>query len=265
MRPTEDDFYIGYHELAPESIRRSVKTKVMVVVLVVAVAAVAFAIGQSSFKNGTFELGKLTFVQGTLHTVPYPVLRVELANGITKDVLLLGFGKFGAEAGLLEMAEGEALDGLKMKLQGTLIYYDGATLMQLEPNVEGTYEVLGREEVAGRSVPQGLGSATLKGEIIDPKCYFGVMKPGHGKIHRSCAVRCISGGIPPVFMTTNENGVSNYFLVTDQSGNPANDIVLDHIGKPCEITGELYEVGDWTQLRTNMGKIVELGTKSSVY
>jgi len=30
-----------------------------------------------------------------------------------------------------------------------------------------------------------ISKMTLQGEIIDPKCYFGVMKPGKGKIHRS--------------------------------------------------------------------------------
>ena len=28
-------------------------------------------------------------------------------------------------------------------------------------------------------------------------CFLGVMKPGRSKPHRACAVRCISGGIPP--------------------------------------------------------------------
>lgn len=48
---------------------------------------------------------------------------------------------------------------------------------------------------------------TLEDEIIDPKCYFGVI-PGKGKIHRSCAIRCISDGIPPVLATTDKNNMS---------------------------------------------------------
>ena len=45
----------------------------------------------------------------------------------------------------------------------------------------------------------------VKGEIVDPKCFFGVMKPGEGKPHKDCAIRCILGGIPPVLKVTDES------------------------------------------------------------
>ena len=49
----------------------------------------------------------------------------------------------------------------------------------------------------GWPAPQVLAdNVTLKGEIIDPKCYLGAMKPGGGKTHKACAMRCIAGGIP---------------------------------------------------------------------
>ena len=44
-----------------------------------------------------------------------------------------------------------------------------------------------------------LDTFTLIGEIVDSKRYLGVMNPGNGKVHRDCAVRCLSGGIPPIF------------------------------------------------------------------
>jgi hypothetical protein len=40
----------------------------------------------------------------------------------------------------------------------------------------------------------------LRGEIVDTKCYLGVMTPGEDKVHRGCAVRCISRGVPPAFL-----------------------------------------------------------------
>jgi hypothetical protein len=45
-----------------------------------------------------------------------------------------------------------------------------------------------------------LGTQTLIGEIVDSKCYLGVMNPGALIPHRACAIRCISGGIPPVLL-----------------------------------------------------------------
>lgn len=42
------------------------------------------------------------------------------------------------------------------------------------------------------------------------------MKPGEGKAHRACAIRCIAGGIPPVSTTieaiAREKKVNEYVL-----------------------------------------------------
>lgn len=260
---SKDDFYIGYQEKAPERIARFLKSRVAIIAAVVVLAGLIFALGQQRFANSSFELGKLTEVEGVLHTNPYPILSVELAPGEFKEVLLLGFGKFGAEEGLLEIAGEQDLEGLHLRLQGTLVYYDGVTLMQLEPEVEGTYEVLGRKKVPVAS--SSLGIQTLQGEVVDPKCFFGVMKPGHGKIHRSCAVRCISGGIPPVFVSQDVEGRSHFVLVVTETGAPAHQEVLDIVGKPSELTGKVEQVGQWQLLYLESDKIVDLGTKSQVY
>jgi len=42
-----------------------------------------------------------------------------------------------------------------------------------------------------------LGTQTLVGEIVDSKCFLGVMNPGQLTTHRACAIRCISGGVRP--------------------------------------------------------------------
>jgi hypothetical protein len=58
-----------------------------------------------------------------------------------------------------------------------------------------------------------LGLIKINGEIIDPKCYFGVMKPGKGKPQCDCAIRCILGGITPMLVVKNEQGDANYYLL----------------------------------------------------
>ncbi|MDE0594963.1 MAG: hypothetical protein OSB65_06930 [Roseibacillus sp.] len=54
-----------------------------------------------------------------------------------------------------------------------------------------------------------LGETTLKGEIMNAKCYLGGMNPGNLKAHRACAIHCIQGGIPLVL------------LLRDRAGGPA--------------------------------------------
>ena len=47
------------------------------------------------------------------------------------------------------------------------------------------------------------------------KCYLGVINPGNGKVHRDCAVRCLSGGVTPVFATNDFNGRPTILVLTD--------------------------------------------------
>ncbi len=258
----KEEFYVGYLERG-KTTNSFLKKVLLALGAVVIVGGVLFALGQEKFKNGTFELGTITEIEGVLHEMPYPILRVPTAEGVTKDVLLLGFGKLGPEKTLEEIADGKDLNGMSLKLKGTLIYAEGHTVFQMEPAKEGNFELLGASNEKLDRV--SLGEATLQGEIIDPKCYFGVMKPGRGKIHRSCAIRCISGGMPPVFLTTDEAGNSDYFLMTDREGRAINEEVLAFVGKPSSVKGEIIELGDWRQIKVDSEQIVELNTPSTVY
>ena len=91
------------------------------------------------------------------------------------------------------------------------------------------------------------------------------MKPGYGKIHRSCAALCISGGIPPV-LVTKDNGVDErYFLLTDMKGNPLNQDILPYIGQPAEFSGESYTLNGWNVLRVDTDNIVKIEEGSTIY
>jgi len=96
-----------------------------------------------------------------------------------------------------------------------------------------------------------LGQQTLIGEIVDSKCYFGVMNPGQLATHRACAIRCISGGIPPVLLVRRSNGAAFYFLLVSRDGKPVNKAVLDLVAESVEITGEVERQGELLVLRAN--------------
>jgi len=95
---------------------------------------------------------------------------------------------------------------------------------------------------------QDLGFVEVKGEIIDPKCYFGVMKPGHGKPHRDCAIRCIEGGMDPVFYVRNDKGEANYYLIAGADGRKINDQLKDYIAEPVSLKAKAVQIDDWTVL-----------------
>src|SRR5262249_1257716 len=81
---------------------------------------------------------------------------------------------------------------------------------------------------------ENLGEVQLTGEIVDSKCYFGVMNPGAGKVHRDCAVHCISGGIPPAFLVRDSAGNTVTLLLANWKRE-----LLEHIAKPVTIRGRL--------------------------
>ena len=90
-----------------------------------------------------------------------------------------------------------------------------------------------------------VGEIKVVGEIVDSKCYFGVMNPGFGKPHRSCAIRCVSGGIPPVVWTESKSGATDYYIVLGKEGKAINQEVLPYVADQSCIKGLMYQYFDW--------------------
>lgn len=95
---------------------------------------------------------------------------------------------------------------------------------------------------------------SLSGEILDPKCYFGAMKPAEGKIHKSCAIRCISGGIPPIFRTKSNNS-NQYYILLGKAGQAINKEVLPYVAEHISITGKTNKFSNWDVLYVNVDDI----------
>lgn len=261
----KDDFYVGYlDEVAPDT-KKLLKRFVIVAIIMLLGIAVVFALTQNKDKNSAFDFDTTTKITGLYHEMPYPMLKIQTNENSFKNILLLGFGKSSANPFLAKIrAQVPKLSGSILSIEGNLIYYNGKTLLQITD--EEKISLL--EKSNPSKLPKINAVVTnmeLKGEIIDPKCYFGVMKPGKGKIHRSCAVLCISGGIPPVLATTDENNISEYYLITDTSGNAIHDDILPYIGKPSLLTGDIVQLEDWYQLQLNVDDIVDFKNPSKIY
>ncbi|AXT19120.1 hypothetical protein D7030_14150 [Flavobacteriaceae bacterium AU392] len=265
MKNEEDDFYVGY--LDNTSTKTKKTTRLFVVFSLLGLIAIAsiFALTQNTFKNSTFELTTSTKITGVYHEMPYPMLKVKTAENTYKNILLLGFGKSSANPFLEKIrSKTPKLSGSILSIEGNLIYYNGKTLLQIT-NDEKISLVEKTNPNRLPKVEQVANNMEFKGEVIDPKCYFGVMKPGKGKIHRSCAALCIAGGIPPVLATNDENNISEYYLITDKKGNPIHKDILPYIGKPSLINGKVVRVEDWYQLQIDVNSIQDLNQPSKIY
>jgi hypothetical protein len=134
----------------------------------------------------------------------------------------------------------DGLDGKRVAVVGSLIHRDDQTMLELV--LPGKTAVLGA--AGAGAAERSLGVYTLVGRIVDSKCWLGIMKPGEGKPHRSCAARCISGGIPPLFVVGDERGPLLKLLLVDAGGGAVNRRVLHLVDEPLEIRGEVARLDD---------------------
>jgi len=208
-----DDFYIGYLAQSPPRLARHTRLVVVVLALVVTATAVLVAARQRPAEAGTFEFGVKRTFEGVLYEEPLPLLRVPHQGGAATNYLLVGFGKHG----LPKFARGH--HGQCVRLAGSLIQKGPAVMVEL--NDEASFTPLG-PAMDSDAFPAGeaVGEVVLTGELVDTKCYFGVMRPATGKVHRACAVRCLSGGVPPGLLLRDADGNATVVLLAglDEAG-----------------------------------------------
>jgi hypothetical protein len=99
------------------------------------------------------------------------------------------------------------------------------------------------------------GDRTLSGEIVDAKCYLGVMNPGEGTPHRDCAGVCIRGGIPPLLAVRSTAGNTALVTLVDANDGPANDLAAPLAGRPVTVSGRLVQHGPPGQWRLRVTRI----------
>jgi len=244
-----DDFYIGWEANAAPSIGKSVRKVVISLFLLVLIAAMALAYSQHTIGVSVFEWGTVKQFSGVLKVQPYPHLLVPRPGATGNQTAFSTYSlvapfKFGLDREKLSM-----LDGKTVSLQGTLIYRGNQTMVEALPESIKIADQLSPSLRGAETI--GLGRQTLTGEIVDSKCFLGVMNPGQLLPHRACAIRCISGGVPPVLLVRQKNGPAIYLLLVSTGGKPVNQQVLDLVAEPVQITGDVERQGDWLILRAD--------------
>ncbi len=253
---SNDEFYIGWRDEMPLSNRRFIKRILIGLFVVIPILAFELVSMQKPFNHHHFEFGTITEVTGIYHDNPVPILEVSSEDSIAY-ILLVGFGKFGAEEIISDIeSEQGKLDGKEVIFNGTLIYGDGITLLELTDQKESFGKIIGEIIHSDIGPFTEERAVSLSGEILDPKCYFGVMKPGEGKIHKSCAIRCISGGIPPVMRVLQENGNKyDYYLVKGKDGEEINEEVLPYVAETITVAGVSSFQNGWKVLNVDLESI----------
>ena len=249
----QDEFYIGWQEEAPAGFRKIGWLFFVAVLLSGLGFTLFFAKSEKGFVDSYFDYGNLTEVTGQLAMEPLPALLTQV-NGGTQTIPLVGFGKFGAAPVLAKIEQRLTgnLSDYEVTIRGTYFEYQDKRWMELTEGAQSLVDFTPAKPPVRQIINQG--RVTLAGEIVDPKCFFGVMNPATKAVHRSCARRCISGGIVPVLAIRENGRFADYYLLDDPKSNDPFADILPYVGLPVSISGEVTQYDDW--------KVLSISSKS---
>jgi hypothetical protein len=231
----------------PPRLARFVTRTIIAIACVILLWAVTLAAGHVRLEGGTFEFGRPKSFSGTIVERPYPGLRLD---GVDSNVepwpLLVAPGKHGADTLV------SRLEGRHVTLTGTRIQRGSHTMIEVEPgSLLSKAKDTESMEAAALLERSDKGPVELTGEIVDSKCFLGVMVPGSGKTHKECAALCLRGGIPPALHVQDRAGHSSLLLLTGPTGEPIGAPALQAAGEAISLTGSIQQQGGWLMLRTN--------------
>ncbi len=235
------DFYIGWSGASKGSKRFTSRFFYSFLVMMFLLVTL-FVWLERPFSNAMFDYGNQIELEGYL--LEEPVISIRIQQSDDFEILpLVGYGKMGPHAALENLL---GSGNYHVKVRGTLISHKGKRFFEL---TDGKSSVLSfKASTEMNHEPKVLGSMEITGEIMDPKCFFGVMKPGHGKVHRSCAIRCISGQIPPVLAIRNGDEFEDFYFLTNMEGMISKEDLLGYVGKKITINGVASEIDNWKSI-----------------
>ncbi len=244
-----DEFFVGYLK-TPVGLRRFLRSAALVVLLTGITLAVALAASQRDPGDGVWDLAHAKTLEGVAYTTPCPLIRIAGRDGTAMTVLLVGQGKVGAAARI-------AADGHAVRVRGHALERGRVRMFELDGDAGAIEELPADIKRLAMPVTSRRWAVLLHGEIADPKCFAGAMKPGDGKTHKGCAALCLRGGIPAIFVADD----GQEYLLADAAGRSPSGAELDgllpFVGDLVEISGEVEVRGD-LRLLTLSGAVKRL-------
>ncbi|HUU35885.1 MAG TPA: hypothetical protein VMW48_17590, partial [Vicinamibacterales bacterium] len=246
--PVPDEFFVGYlpmsRRAAGFSLAAAASGLAALLLLGTVFAAFEWTPGEQ-LQAGTYGANRA----GVLFDRPYPHLRALDANGGIATWLFTGWVKSN-----VDLPAGKV--GLPVVVTGNLYERAGLRILEGAGGFNAAAELSPEDLARLTSLPsEDLGEVTLRGEIVDSKCYAGRMRPGVGHGHRACAQLCILGGIPPVLVTADAAGSERHYVLASRQGGPVNEAVAPFAAEPVEVRGRLERRGDLDVLHIDPAEI----------
>ncbi len=249
-QPMAEEMYVGYLPV-PAGYRRFLRFAIPGILWIMVAVAFVIARSQPAPGQGVWDDAQARSFTGTIVAHPYPMVYADdRGDGKPGAVLLVETGKHGGEQ------RAAMVDGQRARISGWPLHRDGRFMVELEPGADALRAEPGPSTPAPE--PRAIGRVTLRGEIMDSKCFLGAMKPGEGRTHKECATLCISGGIPPMLVTRDAAGAATYYLLLNPEGAPLDKEAYEFIADPVEVSGELESAGGLLRLRVGPADIRRL-------
>lgn len=250
----DNEFFVGYLK-APQSIASFYKIVIPVFLLIGVSVGVWLSLNQQSAGQGVAEMSNQSTMSGYLTLDPYPVLHH--VGDEARSVILVDRIKNSANELL------QAYANQWITVSGLPI--DRGDWFMLQVASDADVQVIANKADL-EVTDQYLGEVTFEGEIIDSKCFLGVMKPGGGKVHRACARLCLLGGVPPMLAVKNQQGERLGYLLMNEDGSSASIPLSDKVAVPVRLSGTLLQRGELQYVRLKASNVKHLtGSKLADY
>ena len=246
---TRDDFFIGWADETPKADRRFFVQSGAALMLGAAGVAGTAAAFQNAPGAGQWDAALERDWVGLLIAAPYPMLLTKDIDGTQKTALISCLGKCGVRGRFEEMA------GRYVAITGSVIQRGQHVMISVVDGPNWLRPVDPVPVVAPERV--FVTSLALRGEVLDSKCWFGAMRPSHGKGHKACASLCIRGGIPPAFFASDGKAKGALLILTDRR-QQWDDRLLPFVADPVEVRGDVYRRGDQLLFETDLAGITRL-------
>ena len=227
-----DDFFVGWAGQLPRADAARFVIRVGLGCAVLLLVGLLLGRGQDDPGAAGFDPAGEVTRRGVLTLLPYPTLwsAPDASHPAGHAMLLAGEGKRGAP--VAPAWEGRTVDAVGVIFRrGTLdmLQIDSLTLV---------------DAGAARMPVQAEGRWRIEGEICDGKCQAGAMRPGRGIAHRACAILCLNGDIPPVFVPTGPVAGQEFLLLGNADGGPGDTAWRSLVGLRVRLDGRLERRGD---------------------
>lgn len=243
MKP---NFFVGYLPF-PDGLKPFYRLLLPILLLAGFGAVYFFASDTPKTGTGTWDLNAKVTIEGRLELEPYPMIIP--SDSTRQPVLVVQVGKLSARP-LLEGNESKS-----MSLSGYMIERGHWQMLEID-NTDIPAPIAATSIRAETNGAEQLVSLT--GEIVDSKCMLGVMKPGTGKVHRSCAELCIMGGMPPMLLVKNATGKKAAYLLVNEEGGAVGRALLPHVAVPVQVSGMAFRLHGMPAIKVNPSSVARL-------